>query len=225
MLQRPFFLPAIVLCAWPSLVMPNQESDLPTARGQASNVMSAEGGKQPQINGAEHRLPPSKETVALVLNFFEKIGKDLGIRNPAKELSATSETPDPDFPDRKIVKVQKVIQGIPIFGAYATVAVKGGKEVINHVAHLSPTERFKPSDTDPSITADQAVHRAIEEHDAGVRPDPKRLISKIESSAKLLVFDPARFGINRPMRLAWKVRVDQSEISLMPGMARFISIP
>jgi Zn-dependent metalloprotease len=156
---------------------------------------------------------PNAKAAHTVLAFLEKEGRErLGISDLKKEVRIFNIETDPNFPQQRIVRIQQLINNIPVFGARATLVVKPGERVVSVTSGFAREKGVTNLDPAHRIIWHQAVSRAIA-NSKEIVGDQKQSHSfghgPYTIETRLLIFEPTRVGLKRgEARLAWMVRLD-----------------
>lgn len=164
------------------------------------------------LNRGEDKL--NREASTAVRKFLEQEGgKRFGITDVEKDINIARIEADPNFPDRRIVRAQQMVRGVPVFGDQTTFVVKPSKGVVNSTNSLPLTLELTSVDTTPRISWLDAVGRAIETY-RKVKQSPRLRACQTPTEScsitpQLLIFDPTRVGLKASARrLAWLIRLD-----------------
>jgi len=204
----------------------------PKRRIESTSANSAQPGGSKSSSGAKSRDEPKSgsvlksqemvkadnKTSKAVRDFFKQEGeKRFAITDSQNNISILRIDTDPNFPNRRIARVQQFVDGVPVFGARANVLVKQGKDVVRTTGKLSATNAVANIKPIPTIDWLDALERAIVRYRQDFpqsSPYKQCNLGSIEIrtcriATQLLIFDPARVGLKTGVaRLAWMVRLD-----------------
>jgi Zn-dependent metalloprotease len=208
-----------VLCCSPGLLLAGQampEQTVPASHEnqerETKRSTDAALKTRPAPDRSENKLV--REVLAAVRKYLEQEGgKRFGITDVQKEIRISRIESDPTFPDRRVVRGEQIVRGVPVFGTQTTFVVKPTKGVVSATSGLAPAAELANVDTTPTIRWFDAVGRAIAAYRQTKGSTRIRSCQTPTEScsitAQLQIFEPTRLGLKAGVaRLAWLVRLD-----------------
>lgn len=131
------------------------------------------------------------------------------------------EEPDPQVPGGSIVRLTQFVNGVEVFGGeiVAHVRTGTGADAGAMTVSNSPPPSADVGGT-PAISADTATSAAIAEHKeytSRLPPAEREAQQVAPAMPRLVIFDPARFGLDGASKLAWLVDIGSRRIFVDAG--------
>ena len=172
------------------------------ASGYVATLSNLEGSTQrnAQVNTAS--------AAGFAVDFVEQpeVAAALGVPRDA-ELRGAPAQRDPQLPNYDLVRIQQFIDGVRLFGADIAVSMRSAPTAaINSVTTRPAT--VPALDLTP-VVSESAAREAASRHYAALAADPRNRLSREGrvSESERVVFDPARFGLEGDVALAWRLRL------------------
>jgi Zn-dependent metalloprotease len=147
---------------------------------------------------------------------LEEIASLLGLTGSRQGVQTVSERPDSDFPGQTIVKVQAMLDDLPVFGSQATVVARAGGAVVSRID--SALARINQIATTHAINSQAAITAALNRYDELLGDAHLAGLGGTDQAArapeaKLVIFEGKSWNLPEVgTRLAWLITLPHLDV-------------